>query len=141
MNGMLARLFRTSVGCALVAAALALGGCVAEAGDDEQVDQSASALSDGTDTPTHGSLQGVVDTGHGEIIGATPMGAAPTGPGDNLPCAGEPEPNPWQPPGADGDGDGSSKGGPPVTPNEQQANQQQQQQQQTQPGSSGPMKH
>jgi hypothetical protein len=92
MNGKLASLWML-VGGALMASALVLGGCVADAGDDEQVDESRAALSD---NPTPPGLDGVVDTDQGVILEAP----TPDDSGDPVgdPTDGcEPEPNPWEP--------------------------------------------
>lgn len=109
MNGKLAWL----VGGAL--AALMLGGCVAEAVDDEQVAESEAALVEEQAPPGHAGLQGVADPGQGLVL------VVPTGdPGDpynGSSCSSEPEPNPWQPPGSD---PGKQAGGTTATDQQQQ---------------------
>jgi|HubBroStandDraft_6_1064221.scaffolds.fasta_scaffold232995_2 hypothetical protein len=96
MNGKLASRWRL-VGGALMVSALVLGGCVADTGDDAQVDESQAALSDDP-AAGHGGLEGVVDTGQGVILETpVPGGADPGDPLDGPSDGCEPEPNPWEP--------------------------------------------
>jgi hypothetical protein len=110
MNGKLVSRW-SLVGGALMASALMLGGCVAEAGDDEDVGETQAALNPDPTPSGHGALVGVVDTGQGVILEApdgTDPGGDPNGDASGDGC--EPEPNPWvpnpqQPPGGSGDPD------------------------------------
>jgi hypothetical protein len=99
MNGKLVSRW-SLLGGALMASALMLGGCVTEAGDDEDVGETQAALN--PDPAPAGGLVGVVDTGQGVILetpdGTNPDGTNPGDPNGNPPdpcnpC--EPEPNPW----------------------------------------------
>jgi hypothetical protein len=96
MNGRLASSW-SLVGGALIASALMLGGCVAQAVGDEDVGEAQAALNP---DPSPDGLVGVVDPGQGVILEA-PTGSDPGGdpygdPSDDDDGC-EPEPNPWTP--------------------------------------------